>query len=159
MSKKQEPVSPVIPNDYCIMILKVAEEDITEIGVIKVNNSYPIISYFLAIKHNTESIDEIIQKVLEIIGTDTIYYMNTETEIELLKSKCESMQIPITNELLNAEKVVKDWGIEMETITDIACNNTRATAQEIFYGNETLKAVRIEQKYFIANCLDLRVRI
>ena len=29
-------------------------------------------------------------RVLKIIGTDTIFYTNKETEIELLKNKCES---------------------------------------------------------------------
>ena len=110
MSKKQEPVRPVIPEDYCIMKLKVVEEDITEIGITKVRNNNPITVYVTDIKPDIEDIDKVISRVFEIIGTDTIFYTNTEIEIELLKSKCESMQIPITNELLKVSKVFDDIG-------------------------------------------------
>lgn len=110
MSKKQEPVSPVIPNDYCIMKLKVAEGEIAEIGITKVRNNTPITIYLTEIKPDIEDIDKVISRVFEIIGTDTIFYTNTEIEIELLKSKCESMQIPITNELLKVRKVLDDIG-------------------------------------------------
>lgn len=119
MSKKQEPVSPVIPNDYCIMKLKVAEGDITEIGITKVRNNDTITSYLTEVKPDIEDIDKVISRVFEIIGTDTIFYTNTETEIELLKSKCESMQIPIINELLNGSKVLADIGTKQK---NFVCN-------------------------------------
>lgn len=111
MNKKQEPVSPVIPNDYCIMKLKVVEGDITEIGVTKVRNNTTITVYATDIESTIEDIGKAISRVFEIIGNDTIFYLNNETEVDLLKNKCESMQIPITNELLNGNKVLKDIGI------------------------------------------------
>lgn len=107
MSEKQETVSPVIPEDYCIIQLKVVEEDITEIGISKVINNLPVTLYFTEINSNTGSLEKILPIILDIIGTDTIFYINTETEIELLKNKCESMQIPIINELLNAKEIMK----------------------------------------------------
>ncbi len=109
----------VIPNDYCIMKLKVVEGDITEIGVTKVRNNTAIAIYLTEIKPDIEDIGKIMPRVLKIIGTDTIFYTNKETEIELLKNKCESMQIPITNELLSGNKVLRDIGVSQK---NFVCN-------------------------------------
>lgn len=108
MSEKQEQVKVIIPNDYCIMKLKVAEGDITEIGVTKVRNNNAIAVYTTNIESTIEDIDKVLPRVLDIIGADTVFYINTKQEIELLKSKCESMEIPVTNELLNVNRVLKD---------------------------------------------------
>ena len=110
MSEKQEPVSLVIPNDYCIMKLKVAEGDITEIGITKVRNNNPITVYVTDIEP-INSLEQVVSRALEIIGADAIYCLNAETDIELFKSKCESLQIPITNELLKGNQVLNDIGI------------------------------------------------
>lgn len=157
MSKKQDQVSLVIPKDYCIMGIKVIEGDIKAIGVNKIKNNCPMINYYVNIENSIEGIDDIISRVLDIIGTNTIYYANEETEIELLKNKCESMQRPITNELLNVEELLKDLGITTEEIIQIDDNAKETELKEIYNYNEILKNMRIEQKYFIAAFLDLRV--
>ena len=118
MSKKQEPVSPVIPNDYCIMKLKVAEGDITEIGITKVRNNNPITVYVTDIEP-INSLEQVVSRALEIIGADATYCLNAETDIELFKSKCESLQIPITNELLSGNKVIRDIGVSKK---NFICN-------------------------------------
>ncbi len=156
MSEKQETISSVIPKDYCIMGVGVVEEEITAIVINKVRDNLPITLYSSHIRNNTESIDEIIPKVLDIIGTDTVYYANEETEIELLKSKCESMQIPITNKLLNIQEVLKGLGIEVEELTEISDNAKRTIVKELNDHNDAWKVLRKEQKYFIANFLDLK---
>ncbi len=119
MSKKQEPVRPVIPEDYCIMKLKVVEEDITEIGITKVRNNTTITVYATDIESTIEDIGKVISRVFEIIGNDTIFYLNNEKEVDLLKNKCESMQMPITNELLSGNKVLRDIGVSQK---NFVCN-------------------------------------
>lgn len=108
MSEKQETTIQAIPKDYCIMKLKVVDREITEIGIVKVRNNIATTVYTTEITPTIESLDTIITRILEIIGTDTIFYINKEIEIELLKQKCESMQLSITNELINSQKVLHD---------------------------------------------------
>lgn len=115
MSDKQE---TVIPNDYCIMKLKVAEGDITEIGITKVRNNNPITVYVTDIEP-INSLEQVVSRALEIIGADATYCLNAETDIELFKSKCESLQIPITNELLSGNKVIRDIGVSKK---NFICN-------------------------------------
>ncbi len=119
MSKKEERISKLIPKDYCIMKLKVVEGHITEIGVTKVRNYTAITVYVTEIGSSNENIDKIMSRVLDIIGSNVIYYMNTETEVELLKNKCESMKMPITNKLLNGNEVLKDIGVSQK---NFVCN-------------------------------------
>lgn len=120
MSEKQETVRQEIPEDYCIIQLLVEKDNITELGLSKVRNNAPITLYFTEIQPDIESLDKVIKRVLEIIGNDTIYYINTEEEIEVLKSKCNAMQVSINNELLDSQKVLDDIG---KNARAFVCNN------------------------------------
>ena len=101
------------------MKLKVVEEDITEIGITKVRNNTTITVYATDIESTIEDIGKVISRVFEIIGNDTIFYLNNEKEVDLLKNKCESMQMPITNELLSGNKVLRDIGVSQK---NFVCN-------------------------------------
>ncbi len=114
----EEQKSPAIPKDYSIIQLKVVKGEITEIGISKVKNNIPATIYMTEIT-SVESLDTVITRILEIIGTDTIFYINKETEIEVLKRKCESMQLSISNELVNSQKVLDDIGVSQR---DFVCN-------------------------------------
>ena len=96
----------IIPEDYSIIKLNVVDGDLTEIGIAKVRNYNNIALYTTKIVSNIEEIKQTMSRILEIIENDTIFCINGEAEIELLKTKCESMQIPITNELLNGRKIL-----------------------------------------------------
>lgn len=66
-----------------------------------------------------ESLDKVISSVLDIMGNDTTYYINKETELELLKHECENLQMPIRNELIDSRKVLDDIGMKQR---DFICN-------------------------------------
>lgn len=43
-----------------------------------------------------------------MIGTDTVIYMNTNRELELLKSKCESVGLQFNNTIINGRALKEE---------------------------------------------------
>lgn len=110
-----------IPTDYSILKVRSTRNDILEIDVVKVQNNICVAKYITLIKpedeeiketlhykriiyrnfDNMENINISIPRILNIIGTDTIIYLNSEEELELLKSKCKNLGIQINNNTIN----------------------------------------------------------
>lgn len=116
MEERKIVLDQAIPEDYSMLRITVFNNDILEIAVVKVSNTYCITKYIGYIKSDeiisenfhfnkitykelekAESLDTIMSKVLDIIGNDTIIYLNSDEQFELLKSKCESLGIQINN--------------------------------------------------------------
>ena len=121
MGEKKFILSQEIPTDYTILKITTIDNEIIEIGTLKVRNHISSGKYIGYIKpnneinekclnsknikderlENAESIDTVIPRILNMIGTDTVIYMNTERELELLKSKCESIGLQFNNATIN----------------------------------------------------------
>lgn len=117
MKNKQETISQAIPSKYCILQLTLFEGKITSIGITKVICNCPRGLYI--VDTMIESLDQVLPRILQIMGDDTTYYINKETEIELLKKECEKRQIPINNKLINSQIVLDDIG---KAQRDFVCN-------------------------------------
>ena len=127
MEERKIVLDQAIPEDYSMLKVTVFNNDILEIGVVKVRNSCCITKYISYIKSDkiirdgfhfkyitykeletAESLDTIMPKVLDIIGNDTIIYRNSDEQFELLKSKCESLGIQINNNTINGTALSKE---------------------------------------------------
>lgn len=113
--------SQSVPKDYSMLKIRTVGNEIIEVGVIKVRNNQCITKYISLVQtedkdnkqtehykffashelKNAESIDKVLPRILNIIDTDTIIYMNEDNELELLKSKCESMRLQFNNDTIN----------------------------------------------------------
>lgn len=118
MGEKKFILSQEIPANYTILKITTIDNEIIEVGAVKVRNHKSIGKYIGKIKPNNEkftnsknliikelenadSIDTVISRILNMIGTDTVIYMNTNRELDLLKSKCESIGLPFNNATIN----------------------------------------------------------
>lgn len=125
MEERKIVLDQAIPEDYSMLRITVFNNDILEIAVVKVSNTYCITKYIGYIKSDAiisenfhfnkitykelekaESLDTIMSKVLDIIGNDTIIYLNSDEQFELLKSKCESLGIQINNIAIDGAKLL-----------------------------------------------------
>ena len=125
MEERKIVLDQAIPEDYSMLRITVFNNDILEIAVVKVINTYCITKYIGYIKSDeivsenfhfnkitykelekAESLDTIMSKVLDIIGNDTIIYLNSDEQFELLKSKCESLGIQINNIAIDGAKLL-----------------------------------------------------
>ena len=125
MEERKIVLDQAIPEDYSMLRITVFNNDILEIAVVKVSNTYCITKYIGYIKSDeiisenfhfnkitykelekAESLDTIMSKVLNIIGNDTIIYLNSDEQFELLKSKCESLGIQINNIAIDGAKLL-----------------------------------------------------
>lgn len=125
MEERKIVLDQAIPEDYSMLKITVFNNDILEIAVVKVSNTYCITKYIGYIKSDeiisenfhfnkitykelekAESLDTIMSKVLDIIGNDTIIYLNSDEQFELLKSKCESLGIQINNIAIDGAKLL-----------------------------------------------------
>ena len=111
----------IIPRNHSILQIWTVRNDFIEIRVIKVRNHKSVAKYISYIKpedseiqdslhlkrisykefKDLESIDTVIPRALDIIGSDTIIYMNSEKQLELLKSKCASLGIDFNNNIID----------------------------------------------------------
>ena len=99
MEERKIVLDQAIPEDYSMLKVTVFNNDILEIGVVKVRNGYCITKYISYIKSDeiirdrfhfknitykeletAESLDLIMPKVLDIIGNDTIIYRNSDEQ-------------------------------------------------------------------------------
>ena len=132
MGEKKFILSQEIPENYTILKITTMGDEIIEVGALKVrshissgkyigyikpNNEEFLNSKNITIKglENAESIDTVIPRILNLIGTDTVIYMNTDRVIELLKSKCESMGLQFNNATING-RALRD-----EIPNDVKC--------------------------------------
>ena len=125
MEERKIILDQAIPEDYSMLRITVFNNDILEIAVVKVSNTYCITKYIGYIKSDeiisenfhfnkitykelekAESLDIIMSKVLDIIENDTIIYLNSDEQFELLKSKCESLGIQINNIAIDGAKLL-----------------------------------------------------
>ena len=125
MEERKIVLDQAIPEDYSMLRITVFNNDILEIAVVKVSNTYCITKYIGYIKSDeiisenfhfkkityeelekAESLDTIMSRVLDIIGNDTIIYLNSNEQMELLKSKCESLGIQINNTTIDGAKLL-----------------------------------------------------
>ena len=124
-----------IPKDYSMLKVTLFSNHILEIGVVKVRNACCITKYIGYIKSNeiirdgfhfkditykelekAESLDIIMPKVLDIIGDDTIIYLNSDEQMELLKSKCSSLEIQINNNTINGATLLNQIPADIKGI-------------------------------------------
>lgn len=125
MEERKIVLDQAIPENYSMLKVTVFNNDILEIAVVKVSNTYCITKYISYIKSDeiisenfhfkkityeelekAESLDTIMSRVLNIIGNDTIVYLNSNEQMELLKSKCESLGIQINNTTIDGAKLL-----------------------------------------------------
>lgn len=115
-----------IPQNYSILKVRTTKNDILEIEVVKVQNNICVTKHTTLIKpedeeiretlhykriiykkfENMESINIAIPRILNIIGTDTIIYLNAHEQLELLKSKCDGLGIQFNNNIINGMKLL-----------------------------------------------------
>ncbi|MBR0491174.1 MAG: hypothetical protein IJJ82_03900 [Clostridia bacterium] len=125
MEERKIVLDQAIPENYSMLKITVFNNDVLEIGVVKVINTYCITKYIGCIKSDeiisenfhfnkitykelekAESLDVIMPKVLDIIGNDTIIYLNSNEQMGLLKSKCENLGIQINNNTIDGAKLL-----------------------------------------------------
>lgn len=115
--------SQPIPNDYSMLQIRTVGNEIIEVGVIKVRNNQCVTKYISLVQtedkdnkqtehykffayhelRNAENIDKVLPRIMNIIDTDTIIYMNKGTGLGILKSKCESMGLQFNNDIINGK--------------------------------------------------------
>lgn len=118
--------TPTIPTNYSVLNMTILEDQILEVGIIKIRNGHPIAKYLGYIKpnkeindqrlknikvtseqlSNAEDLDVIIPRILNIIGNDTLIYMNDEKKLELLKSNCENLGIQFNNDTIRGTSLL-----------------------------------------------------
>lgn len=125
MGEKKFILSQEIPANYTILKITTIDNEIIEVGAIKVRNHISRGKYIGYIKpnnekcshsknitneglENAESIDTVIPRILNMIGTDTVIYMNTNRELDLLKSKCESIGLQFNNTFINGRALKEE---------------------------------------------------
>lgn len=136
MSNKQELIKLAIPKDYCIVniISEIADEGrcifIYSIAVCKIRESNTIEKYVILVDRpkdptiviksskkllttSIERTNNIVQKVLDIIGKDPIIIMNTERELEFIKIAYEELNLNIDNNIIYGRPILED--IELHT--------------------------------------------
>ena len=135
MNNKQEPIKLEIPKDYCMVdiISEITDEGkcmyIKYIAAIKVRENNTIEKYLMFIERpksptivmksskklltNIERTNNIVQKVLDIIGKDPIIIMNTERELEFTKIACEELNLNIDNNIIYGRTIINN--IELHT--------------------------------------------
>ena len=125
MEERKIVLDQAIPEDYAMLRITVFNNDILEIAVVKVSNTYCITKYIGYIKSDeilsenfhftkitykelekAESLDTIMSRALDIIGNDTIIYLNSDEQFERLKSKCESLGIQINKIAIDGAKLL-----------------------------------------------------
>lgn len=136
MSEKQAIIKQTIPKDYCMVniISEIADEGrcifIYSIAIYKIRESNTIEKYVILVDRpkdptivfksnkkitltNIERTNDIVQKVLNIIGKDTIIIMNTERELEFIKIAYEKLNLNIDNNIIYGRQILDD--IELQT--------------------------------------------
>ena len=135
MNNKQEPIKLEIPKDYCMVdiISEITDEGkcmyIKYIAAIKVRENNTIEKYLMFIERpksptivmksskklltNIERTNNIVQKVLDIIGKDPIIIMNTDRELEFTKIACEELNLNIDNNIIYGRPIIDN--IELHT--------------------------------------------
>ena len=128
MGEKKFILSQEIPANYTILKITTIDNEIIEVGAVKVKNHKSIGKYIGYFKpnneinekclhsknitneelENAESIDTVIPRILNMIGTDTVIYMNTNRELDLLKSKCESIGLQFNNTIINGRALKEE---------------------------------------------------
>lgn len=125
MEERKFVLDQVIPENYSMLKMTIFNNDILEIAVVKVSDTYCITKYIGYIKSDeiisenfhfkkitykelekAESLNVIMSKILDIIGNDTIIYLNSNEQMELLKFKCESLGIEINNTTIDGAKLL-----------------------------------------------------
>lgn len=115
-----------IPKDYSMIQVWIVKNDIIEIRVVKIRNHKSVAKYVSYIKpddseirdslhlkrisyrefKDLESIDIVIPRIVDIIGSDTIISMSLDKQMELLKSKCVSLGIEFNNNIIDGNTLI-----------------------------------------------------
>ena len=139
MEERKNILDPKMPEDYSMLKVDFRRNDFFEIGVVKIRNTHCIAKYIGYIKSDeiirdrfnfkditykdlekAESLDVIMSMVLDIIGNDTIIYLNSDAQFEVLKSKCEKLGIQINNNTINGTELLNQIP---KYITNCLCNS------------------------------------
>lgn len=135
MKNKQETISQAIPKNYCMINImsKISEEEncnfmtIKGIAVYKIRENDFIEKYIvdmpqekqpLVFKNNKKvlakntPIKNILPKICDIIGKDTIIILNTKQEMEYIKIIYETLDLNIDNNIIYGRQIFKDIDIQ-----------------------------------------------
>ena len=139
MEERKIVLDKAIPKDYSILKLRTLGEEILEIGVIKVRNHNSVSKYIGLVQPediynmktlhykditydelNAEQLHIVLSRILRMLDTDTIIFLNSNKILELLKSKCEVFGLKIKNNIINGVDILNQIPKDLKSFV---CNS------------------------------------